>query len=152
MLASVFAFFTDRNSKEVQGSDGGETMEATGGQSDQKVTAGLGMSNLQLSMQLQADVFYHYSSKEGSKSTLNKSELKELLNGELKDLINCDRNPEALEEMMAELDASREGEITFMDFAYYIAMLTVSLHMVPGDPDRCSMQQQQQQQQQQQRR
>ncbi|XP_068179183.1 protein S100-A1-like [Antennarius striatus] len=98
---------------------------------DKTTVIGVGLSKLQFAMQILMDVFHKYA-KEDDK--LNKGELKCLLKTELKELIDTDSNPQALDELMAELDCNQDGVVDFMEYSFYVAMLTVLLHAVKHTP------------------
>uniref|UniRef100_A0A7N5K2U8 S100/CaBP-9k-type calcium binding subdomain domain-containing protein n=1 Tax=Ailuropoda melanoleuca TaxID=9646 RepID=A0A7N5K2U8_AILME len=61
-------------------------------------------SQLETAVDSLISVFHNYSGKEGDKYKLNKKELKELLQNELGCLLETQRDPEAVDKIMHDLD------------------------------------------------
>ncbi|XP_034405239.1 protein S100-B [Cyclopterus lumpus] len=86
------------------------------------------MTDLQSSMSTFIAVFQKYSGREGDKHKLKKSELKELLQDELPDLMEHVRDPAALDSLMESLDADGDAECDFQEFMTLVSMVTVCCH------------------------
>ncbi|XP_030012933.1 protein S100-A1-like [Sphaeramia orbicularis] len=86
----------------------------------------LKMSELQNAMESLVAVFHNYSSKEGDKYKLNKSELKTLLQEELGDFMAVSNDPRRVECILEDLDENGDGEVDFQEFVVLVAALTVA--------------------------
>ncbi|XP_076593479.1 protein S100-A1 [Chaetodon auriga] len=83
-------------------------------------------SNLQAAMEGLIAVFHSYSGKEGDKYKLSKAELKNLLQGELADLLAASKDPMVVDKIMTDLDENQDGEVDFQEFVLLVAALTVA--------------------------
>ncbi|XP_070822554.1 protein S100-A1 [Chaetodon trifascialis] len=83
-------------------------------------------SNLQAAMEGLITVFHSYSGKEGDKYKLSKAELKNLLQGELADLLAASKDPMVVDKIMKDLDENQDGEVDFQEFVLLVAALTVA--------------------------
>nr|XP_033497279.1 protein S100-A1-like [Epinephelus lanceolatus] len=83
-------------------------------------------SNLQNAIEDIIQVFHSYSGKEGDKYKLTKTELKNLLKGELSDFLRCSKNPIMVEKIMADLDEDQDGQVDFKEFIILVGVLTIA--------------------------
>ncbi|KAM4880559.1 protein S100-A1 [Sylvia borin] len=108
-------------------------------------------SQLEGAMETLINVFHHYSGKEGDKYKLSKKELKELLQSELGCFLEVtgtspgpggllsprsqgspcapsqtQKDAEAVEKIMQDLDENGDGEVDFQEFVVLVAALTVA--------------------------
>ncbi|XP_051262390.1 protein S100-A1 [Dicentrarchus labrax] len=83
------------------------------------------MSKLESAMETLIDVFKYYSSKEGDKFQLNRSELKNLLQGELGEYLEVSKDPALVNEIMSELDRNKDCAVSFEEFLVLVTKLTV---------------------------
>uniref|UniRef100_A0A8D0DFS3 Protein S100-A1 n=1 Tax=Salvator merianae TaxID=96440 RepID=A0A8D0DFS3_SALMN len=84
------------------------------------------MTELENAMAGLISVFHNYSGKEGDKHKLNKKELKELLQSELAGFLENQKDSEAVEKIMHDLDEDGDGEVDFQEFVVLVAALTVA--------------------------
>ncbi|XP_078279828.1 protein S100-A1-like [Rhinoraja longicauda] len=77
------------------------------------------LSRIEVSMQNLIDVFYEYTT--GDKYTLNKPELKKLVEVELNQLTKNKKNVEYFDQLFKDLDFDRDGEVNFEEFVSFIA-------------------------------
>ncbi|KAK2857127.1 hypothetical protein Q5P01_005862 [Channa striata] len=82
-------------------------------------------------------VFQKYSEREGDKHKLKKSELKELLQDELPDLMTHVKDQAALDSLMESLDTDGDAECDFQEFMTFIAMVTICCHEFFEHEDDC---------------
>ncbi|KAM4559710.1 protein S100-B [Odontesthes bonariensis] len=87
------------------------------------------MTDLETSMATIIAVFQKYSEREGDKHKLKKSELKDLLNDELPDLIAHVKDQAALDSMMEALDNDGDSECNFQEFMTFVSMVTICCHV-----------------------
>ncbi|XP_026549156.1 protein S100-A1 [Notechis scutatus] len=83
-------------------------------------------SQLETAVDTLISVFHNYSGKEGDKYKLSKKELKELLQNELGCLLETQREPEAVDKIMHDLDENGDGEVDFQEFVILVAAITVA--------------------------
>ncbi|KAM9488621.1 LOW QUALITY PROTEIN: protein S100-A1-like [Clarias gariepinus] len=83
-------------------------------------------SQLENAMETLIKVFHTYSSKEGDKYKLSKTELKSLLQGELSVYLAASKDPMVVEKIINDLDQNRDGEVDFHEFVILVAALTVA--------------------------
>ncbi|XP_054477541.1 protein S100-A1 [Anoplopoma fimbria] len=83
-------------------------------------------SQLQTAMEGLIAVFHCYSGKEGDKYKLSKAELKNLLQGELKEFLAGSKDPNVVEKIMGDLDENQDGQVDFQEFVVLVAALTVA--------------------------
>ncbi|XP_034035016.1 protein S100-B [Thalassophryne amazonica] len=86
------------------------------------------MTDLQTSISTIISVFQKYSEKEGDKHKLKKSELKDLLNDELPDLMAHVKDQTAFDSLMETLDTDGDSECDFQEFMTFIATVTICCH------------------------
>ncbi|XP_036611668.1 protein S100-A1-like [Trichosurus vulpecula] len=83
-------------------------------------------SELETAMESLINVFYTHSGKEGDKYKLRKKELKELLLAELSGLLDTQKDADAVDKVMKELDENGDGEGDFQKYMVLVAVLTVA--------------------------
>ncbi|KAJ8000350.1 hypothetical protein DPEC_G00203910 [Dallia pectoralis] len=83
------------------------------------------MSGVQQAMLLLIDSFHKYSGKEGDKLTLSKSELKELLQAELGDMLGKTSDPAAVDKIFKDLDRNKDNSVDFQEYVTLVSCLTV---------------------------
>ncbi|XP_034720875.1 protein S100-B [Etheostoma cragini] len=86
------------------------------------------MTDLETSMGAIIAVFQKYSEREGDKHKLKKSELKDLLQDELPELMEHVKDQEALDKLMEGLDTDGDSECDFQEFMTFVSMVTVFCH------------------------
>ncbi|CAN9503736.1 unnamed protein product [Ophioblennius macclurei] len=92
------------------------------------------MSDTQIAMALLLGVFNKYAGKEGDSDTLTKTELKDLLQNELKELLGKAKDNSAIDTIFEELDRDTDNKVDFKEFGTFILSLTLMLreHLKPG--------------------
>nr|XP_027776801.2 protein S100-A1 [Marmota flaviventris] len=88
-------------------------------------TAAMG-SELESAMETLINVFHAHSGKEGDKYKLSKKELKELLQTELSGFLDAQKDADAVDKVMKELDENGDGEVDFQEYVVLVAALTVA--------------------------
>ncbi|KAL0962558.1 hypothetical protein UPYG_G00341700 [Umbra pygmaea] len=83
------------------------------------------MSGIQQAMALLISSFHKYSGKEGDKLTLSKSELKELLQAELGEMLGKASDPLAVDKIFKELDSNKDNSVDFQEYVTLVTCLTV---------------------------
>ncbi|EDM00554.1 rCG62688, isoform CRA_a [Rattus norvegicus] len=91
-------------------------------------------SELETAMETLINVFHAHSGKEGDKYKLSKKELKDLLQTELSSFLDVSRglryrvqkDADAVDKIMKELDENGDGEVDFQEFVVLVAALTVA--------------------------
>ncbi|EHB07773.1 Protein S100-A1 [Heterocephalus glaber] len=73
-------------------------------------------SELETAMETLINVFHTHSSKEGDKYKLSKKELKELLQTELSGFLDAQKDADAVDKVMKELDENGDGEVDFQEY------------------------------------
>ncbi|XP_041834973.1 protein S100-B [Melanotaenia boesemani] len=86
------------------------------------------MTDLETSMATIIAVFQKYSEREGDKYKLKKSELKNLLQDELPDLMAHVKDQSTLDSLMDSLDADCDSECSFQEFMTFVSMVTICCH------------------------
>ncbi|KAM4707408.1 protein S100-P-like [Discoglossus pictus] len=90
------------------------------------------MTELETAMVMIINVFDRYACAEGCKKTLNKGELKTLLEKELPGILaNC-KDKDAQDKIMKDLDEDTDGAVSFKEFTILVATLTILGHEVSG--------------------
>ncbi|XP_015284754.1 PREDICTED: protein S100-A6-like [Gekko japonicus] len=72
---------------------------------------------------LMVAVFHKYSCKEGDKNTLNKKEMKELIQKEL--TIGSHLNDSEIKGLMAALDSDYDQEVNFQEYVTFLGSLAM---------------------------
>ncbi|XP_044304387.1 protein S100-A4-like [Varanus komodoensis] len=70
--------------------------------------------------------FHKYSSKEGDKYKLNKSELKDLLQRELPGFAGKKKDEATFQRIMSNLDANQDNEVDFQEYAVFLACIAMA--------------------------
>ncbi|XP_035245207.1 protein S100-B-like isoform X2 [Anguilla anguilla] len=83
------------------------------------------MSDLENSIMIIIHVFHKYSK---SKSTLKKTDLKDLINNEMSHFIMNIQDKETLDQVFTDLDQNGDLEIDFQEFIALVAMVTSACH------------------------
>ncbi|XP_008565840.1 PREDICTED: protein S100-A1 [Galeopterus variegatus] len=83
-------------------------------------------SELEMAMETLINVFHTHSGKEGDKYKLSKKELKELLQTELSGFLDAQKDADAVDKVMKELDENGDGEVDFQEYVVLVAALTVA--------------------------
>ncbi|CAD7674829.1 unnamed protein product [Nyctereutes procyonoides] len=83
-------------------------------------------SELETAMETLINVFHAHSGKEGNKYKLSKKELKELLQTELSGFLDAQKDADAVDKVMKELDENGDGEVDFQEYVVLVAALTVA--------------------------
>lgn len=86
------------------------------------------MSNIETAMALLIASFSKYAGQEGSKNTLSKAELKELLQNELGGLLGKANDKAAVDRIFEELDKNKDNSVDFEEFGRMVLCLTVMCH------------------------
>ncbi|KAL0591128.1 Protein S100-A1 [Plecturocebus cupreus] len=81
-------------------------------------------SELETAMETLINVFHAHSGKEGDKYKLSKKELKELLQTELSGFLDAQKDVDAVDKVMKELDENGDGEVDFQEYVVLVAALT----------------------------
>ncbi|XP_074836843.1 protein S100-A2-like [Carettochelys insculpta] len=79
-------------------------------------------SSLEQALGLLVSTFYKYSGREGDRYKLSKAEMKELLLTELPSFVGDQVDEGGLKEMMEKLDAYRDKELDFQEYAVFLAL------------------------------
>nr|XP_046254785.1 protein S100-A1-like [Scatophagus argus] len=93
-------------------------------------------SKLQAAMEGLITVFHSYSGKEGDKYKLSTPELKNLIQGELCELLSASKDPMVVDKIMKDLDENQDGQVDFQEFVVLVAALTVACNEFFIDYDR----------------
>ncbi|KAL6068742.1 hypothetical protein STEG23_029905 [Scotinomys teguina] len=83
-------------------------------------------SELETAMETLINVFHAHSGKEGDKYKLSKKELKDLLQTELSGFLDVQKDADAVDKVMKELDENGDGEVDFQEYVVLVAALTVA--------------------------
>ncbi|CAI9606553.1 unnamed protein product [Staurois parvus] len=76
------------------------------------------------------DVFHTYSAREGDKHKLCKRELKDLLQNELGEYLEEQKDATSVDKILKELDKNGDGEVDFQEFVTLLDSLTVVCNTV----------------------
>ncbi|XP_059423743.1 protein S100-A1-like [Carassius carassius] len=84
-------------------------------------------SDLEIAMETLIKVFHRYASKDGvNTSTLNRRELKMLMETELSSFLKSQKDPAAIDKIMRDLDANGDGEVNFEEFVSLVVGLSIA--------------------------
>ncbi|XP_039977874.1 ictacalcin-like [Xiphias gladius] len=86
------------------------------------------MPEVQQAMGLLINAFDKYSSKEGDKFSLNKAELKELLENEFGELLGKANDKAAVDGIFKDLDTNKDNRVDFREFVSMVCCLTQMCH------------------------
>ncbi|XP_068107563.1 protein S100-A1 [Hyperolius riggenbachi] len=84
------------------------------------------MSRLEEAIEILIGVFHKYSEREGDKDKLSKRELKALLQNELGEYLETQKDATSVDKIMKELDDNGDGQVDFQEFVILVASLTVA--------------------------
>ncbi|KAK6467045.1 protein S100-A1-like [Huso huso] len=84
------------------------------------------MSQLEGAMAAMIKVFHKYSGKEGDKYTLSNGELKDLIKNELGNFLGDPKDKGAVDGIMKQLDANKDGQVDFNEYVVLIGALTMA--------------------------
>ncbi|XP_047460148.1 protein S100-A10a [Mugil cephalus] len=82
-------------------------------------------SELENAMESLIKVFHRYASKDG-KGTLNRRELRELMENELSNFLRSQKDPAAVDKIMKDLDANGDGQVDFEEFVSLVVGLSIA--------------------------
>ncbi|OCT66706.1 protein S100-A1 [Xenopus laevis] len=71
-------------------------------------------------------VFHTYSGREGDKCKLSKREMRDLIQNELAEYLETQKDAMSVDKIMSELDENGDGEVDFQEFVILVASLTVA--------------------------
>ncbi|TKS88345.1 Ictacalcin [Collichthys lucidus] len=86
------------------------------------------MSDIVTAISLLIKSFNKYACKEGNPCTLNKGELKLLLQNELGELLQKANNKDELDTIFQDLDTNKDNSVDFTEFGRLVLCLTVMCH------------------------
>ncbi|XP_007897097.1 protein S100-A1 [Callorhinchus milii] len=89
-------------------------------------TACIVPSPLEMAMEHLIDVFGQYSQKDQMKQTLNKQQLRKLMDEQLTTLMQHHNNQKAIDNVFKDLDFDGDGLVAFEEFLSLVAGLTKS--------------------------
>ncbi|XP_042280765.1 protein S100-A1-like isoform X2 [Thunnus maccoyii] len=82
-------------------------------------------TKLEEGMMVLREAFHSYASKEGDPKTLNKKELKTLIETEFPSFISDCKDQASLDECMSDLDFNGDGQVDFNEFMMVLATVTL---------------------------
>ncbi|KAK5613309.1 hypothetical protein CRENBAI_023993 [Crenichthys baileyi] len=74
------------------------------------------MSHLEIAMATLIQTFDKYASSEGKRNTLNKAEVKTMMEKEPPGLLKAAKNPDDMDKMLKGLDCNGDAEVDFKEF------------------------------------
>ncbi|XP_067093778.1 protein S100-A10b [Osmerus mordax] len=83
-------------------------------------------SELEGAMESLIKVFHCYADKDGDSNTLNKKELKQLMETELSSFLKSQKDPAAVEKIMKDLDQNSDGLVDFQEFVSLVVGLSIA--------------------------
>ncbi|GAA6227278.1 protein S100-A1-like [Lates japonicus] len=83
-------------------------------------------SELETAMESLIKVFHRYASKEGKTGTLNRRELRELMENELSNFLKSQKDPAAVDKIMKDLDTNGDGQVDFEEFVSLVVGLSIA--------------------------
>ncbi|KAJ8000349.1 hypothetical protein DPEC_G00203900 [Dallia pectoralis] len=83
-------------------------------------------SDLERAMESLIVVFHKYAAKEGSRNTLSRRELKDLMENELSGFLKSQKDPAAVDRIMKDLDSNGDGEVDFEEFVSLVVGLSIA--------------------------
>ncbi|KAL0970461.1 hypothetical protein UPYG_G00242290 [Umbra pygmaea] len=86
------------------------------------------MSQLETAMAILLKTFDRYAGAEGNKATLNKAELKTMLEKELPSFLKDSKNPDECDKLMKALDHNGDSEVDFSEFVVLVAAIMCACH------------------------
>ncbi|TKS88344.1 protein S100-A1 [Larimichthys crocea] len=82
-------------------------------------------SELEGAMESLIKVFHRYASKDG-RGTLNRRELRELMENELSNFLKSQKDPAAVDKIMKDLDTNGDGQVDFEEFVSLVVGLSIA--------------------------
>ncbi|NXH66189.1 M126 protein, partial [Hydrobates tethys] len=86
------------------------------------------LSELEKAMDVIIDVFHQYSRREGHRDTLTKNELKLLIEKQLVNYLRHVKNKATIDEIMKDLDANKDDQLSFCETMLLITRVTIATH------------------------
>ncbi|NXJ78405.1 S100P protein, partial [Trogon melanurus] len=86
------------------------------------------MSQLETAMGMTIAVFDKYSKADGNRRTLNKAELKTLMEKELPNFLSSGKDKDAIDKLFKNLDENGDSQVDFKEFVIFVATLTCLCH------------------------
>ncbi|KAK1175512.1 protein S100-P-like [Acipenser oxyrinchus oxyrinchus] len=86
------------------------------------------MSQLETAMAIIMKTFDKYSGADSNKGSLNKSELKTLMETEFPGFLKSAKNQDEVDNLMKNLDQNGDSEVDFEEFIILIAAFTCACH------------------------
>ncbi|XP_067265640.1 protein S100-A1-like [Chanodichthys erythropterus] len=83
-------------------------------------------SDLEKAMETLIMVFHRYADTEGSNASLNRKELKQLMETELSSFLKSQKDPAAIDKIMKDLDSNGDGEVNFEEFVSLVVGLSIA--------------------------
>ncbi|KAM7384453.1 hypothetical protein PAMA_011683 [Pampus argenteus] len=83
-------------------------------------------SELETAMESLIKVFHRYASKDGKTSSLNRRELRELMENELSNFLKSQKDPSAVDKIMKDLDTNGDGQVDFEEFVSLVVGLSIA--------------------------
>ncbi|XP_034456342.1 protein S100-A10a [Limanda limanda] len=83
-------------------------------------------SELETAMESLIKVFHRYASKEKNTTTLNRRELRELMENELSNFLKSQKDPAAVDKIMKDLDTNGDGQVDFEEFVSLVVGLSIA--------------------------
>ncbi|KAM8812845.1 protein S100-A12-like [Rhynchonycteris naso] len=74
------------------------------------------------------NIFHQYSVRVGNFDTLAKGELKQLITKELTNTIKNTKDQATIDKIFRDLDADRDGQVTFKEFVTLVASVLETAH------------------------
>ncbi|XP_059206015.1 protein S100-A10a [Centropristis striata] len=83
-------------------------------------------SELETAMESLIKVFHRYATQEGKTRTLNRKELRELMENELSNFLKSQKDPAAVDRIMKDLDTNNDGQVDFEEFVSLVVGLSIA--------------------------
>ncbi|KAM7373345.1 hypothetical protein PAMP_008204 [Pampus punctatissimus] len=83
-------------------------------------------SELETAMESLIKVFHRYASKDGKTGTLDRRELRELMENELSNFLRSQKDPAAVDKIMKDLDTNGDGQVDFEEFVSLVVGLSIA--------------------------
>ncbi|XP_043117462.1 protein S100-A10b [Puntigrus tetrazona] len=87
-------------------------------------------SDLENAMETLIKVFHRYASTDGCSTSLNRKELKKLMETELSSFLKSQKDPAAVDKIMKDLDANGDGEVNFEEFVSLVVGLSIACEQI----------------------
>ncbi|KAF0024580.1 hypothetical protein F2P81_023382 [Scophthalmus maximus] len=83
-------------------------------------------SELENAMESLIKVFHRYASDDGKSTTLNRRELRSLMENELSNFLQSQKDPAAVDKIMKDLDTNGDGQVDFEEFVSLVVGLSIA--------------------------